>query len=90
MFSSEKSSRAETAREDSTEATTDEKDETEVNNTERKAETEMEKTTPNKGEKKKKGHHAISVGTVASIPNFAHIKSKVNSRSRNYKPSEGR
>ena len=73
MFNSGKSSRAETAKEDS-------------ENVEKK-----EIKEKNSKEMKKKRHHGISVGTVASIPNFSNIRSKVNSKeNRHYKPSVGK
>ena len=73
MFNSGKSSRAETAKEDS-------------ENVEKK-----EIKEKHSKEMKKKRHNGISVGTVASIPNFSNIRSKVNSKeNRHYKPSVGK
>ena len=95
VFSSGKSSRAETARE----STGPEEDNTEkINETARdkkdeESETKEDKKNEKKREKKKKkkGLHSVSIGTVASIPNFSNIKSKVNSKpNKDYRPSEGR
>ena len=95
VFSSEKSSRAETAREniDPDRDNTEENTETARDKDDKESETKEEKKNEKKRQKKKKnkGLHAVSIGTVASIPNFANIKSKVNSRpNKDYRPSEGR
>jgi hypothetical protein len=78
MFNSGKSSRDETAKED-------------PENVEKKEIKEKHSKEKHSKEMKKKRHNGISVGTVASIPNFSNIRSKVNSKeNRHYKPSVGK
>ena len=92
VFSSEKSSRGETAREntDPDRDNTEENTETARDKDDKESETKEEKKNEKKRQKKKK-NKGLSIGTVSSIPNFANIKSKVNSRpNKDYRPSEGR